>query len=460
MKTIIVWYRNDLRVHDHPALATACNDADRVVPVFIFDKSLLQRSANRTRFLFECLEDLRGSLKKRGANVVLREGDALQELQKLSDELHAEAIYYTADFTPYAITRDKNIKEKLNTITFRGFPGRLAVSSLDKLHTKNGKDHKVFTPFWKNWLQIERRDIAPTPHSISFPTSITIGSLPKLKTVINTEDLSGDVIPGGETAGRKRLHNFLRDGIKDYHNQNNDMAADGTSRLSPYLHLGCISPREIETLLPEGQGADAWHRQLAWREFYHYILFKNPKNTMQEFQEKYRSLKWDTNKKLLQAWQSGKTGFPAVDAAMRQLNQEGWMHNRGRLVVGSFLTKDLWLNWRQGDDYFMRMLLDGDTANNNGNWQWIASVGVDPAPVYRRLYNPASQRDKFDPNGTYTRRYVPELQDVPDKYLSEPWKMPQDIQEQSNCIIGKDYPEPVVDHKAAREAALEQYRSV
>ena len=210
-------------------------------------------------------------------------------------------------------------------------------------------------------------------------------------------------------------------------------------------------------MLPNNAGARAWHRQLCWREFYHYIIFNNP-NPEQEFQERFRGLKWPTNKKLLEAWEQGQTGYPAVDAGMRQLRKEGWMHNRARLIVGSFLTKDLWLDWRSGEQHFMHWLIDGDMANNNGNWQWIASVGVDPAPVYRRLYNPSTQRDKFDPTGTYVRRYVPELAAVPDKYLSQPWLMPEDVQKEAKCMIGKDYPTPVVDHKLAREAALEQYR--
>jgi deoxyribodipyrimidine photo-lyase len=211
-------------------------------------------------------------------------------------------------------------------------------------------------------------------------------------------------------------------------------------------------------MLPDNAGARAWHRQLCWREFYHYVLLNNP-HKEQEFQERYRSLQWDTDKKLLRAWQQGKTGYPAVDAAMRQLLQEGWMHNRARLIVGSFLTKDLWQDWRHGETHFMHWLIDGDEANNNGNWQWIASVGVDPAPVYRRLYNPTTQGQKFDPSGAYIRRYVPELAHVPDKYIFEPWTMPADTQKEAKCHIGQDYPEPIVDHKQARLAALEQYRA-
>ena len=463
--TIIVWYRNDLRVHDHPALAHASQDADHVVPVFIFDKSIYggnHSSSNRNRFLLECLGDLESSLKKAGADLVIREGDPIDELKKLAKEADVSAVYYTADYTPFAITRDKKVEQafKDSAVEVRSFAGRLIVSAIDKITTKSGTRHKVFTPFWKAWMQIGRREIATTPRQLSLPSNVTPGTLPVLSKLTVASDLSPDVVPGGEAEARKRLKKFLDGPINDYHQQNNDMAQDQTSRLSPYFHFGCLSPLEVESQLSDTAGARAWRRQLAWREFYHYVLFYNPSNSKQEFQEKYRNLKWEKDERLLNAWQEGRTGYPAVDAGMRQLREEGWMHNRARLIVGSFLTKDLWLDWRLGEQYFMRMLLDGDQANNNGNWQWIASVGVDPAPVYRRLYNPSSQRDKFDPTGEYVRHYVPELKNVPDKYLSEPWTMPQYIQQESGCIIGRDYPEPIIDHKEARVAALEQYRSV
>ena len=262
----------------------------------------------------------------------------------------------------------------------------------------------------------------------------------------------------GETAGRQRLRAFLLRGVNTYHLDHNDLGADATSRLSPYLHFGCISVREVEASLSDNEGARAFHRQLAWRDFYHYILMHFPANISQEFQEKYRGLDWTNEPSFLHAWKNGQTGYPAVDAAMRQLKKEGWMHNRARLIVGSFLTKDLGLDWRLGEAHFMRWLCDGDNANNNGNWQWIASVGVDPAPVFRRLYNPVVQAKTYDPDGVYIRRYVPELANVPAKYLAEPWKMPEREQEKSGCDIGRDYPEPIVDHRLARQAALERYR--
>lgn len=463
MKTIIVWFRNDLRVHDHPALATAVQDGDRIVPVFIMNPDLLNgrfAGSNRNRFLLESLQDLKDSLMERGANLVIREGEPATELKKLAAETNADVVYYSADYTPYAIHRDKHVKDMLGDAKLRSFPGRLIVGGLDKLHTKTGKLHKVFTPFWKNWQQITRRELAALPQKITIPSDVKIGSIPSVEKHTKKANLSPDAQKGGETAARMQVKKFLNSAINDYKDDSNDLGKD-TSRMSAYLHFGCISPLEIETMLPaENIGVAAWHRQLAWREFYHYVIYKFPDNAQHEFQEKYRTFKWDTNKTFLEAWQQGKTGYPIVDAAMRQLAKEGWMHNRARLIVGSFLTKDLGLDWREGEQYFMRMLIDGDQANNNGNWQWIASVGVDPAPVFRRLYNPSTQQERHDPDGIYVKKYVPELTDVPDKYLAQPWEMNEDEQQKAGCIIGKDYPKPIVDHKEARQLTLEKYRSV
>jgi deoxyribodipyrimidine photo-lyase len=464
MKTIIVWYRSDLRIHDHPALSRAVADADFVVPVFIFDTNLTRgkrAGSNRNRFMLECLQDLRESFKKRGGDLVIREGDPSGELKKLAQEINTTTIHYTSDYTPYALKRDKQIEQQLGQagLEMKSFGGKLIVNDPRKIRTKADTPHKVFTPFWKVWSDVTRRDIAPTPQAIHVP-AVEPGVLPSLDDITNKNDLSPRALRGGETQGRKRLHAFLENDVGVYKNNHHLPGSDKTSRLSAYLHFGCLSPREIETILPDNEGARAWHRQLAWRDFYHHILFHYPNNVHLEFQEKYRAFTWTNHPESLKAWQAGTTGYPMVDAAMRQLREEGWMHNRGRLVVGSFLTKDLDIDWREGEAFFMRMLIDGDTANNNGNWQWIASVGVDPAPMYRRLYNPASQGATYDPDGSYVRRYVPELTKVSDKYLMEPWKMSLEEQKEVGCIMGKDYPLPIVDHKAARQAALEKYRAL
>lgn len=465
MKNIIVWYRNDLRIHDHPALSLAVRSADHVIPVFIFDETIYNGkhgSSNRNRFLVESLEDLKASLKKIGGDLVIRNGDAKQVLTTLAKEFDASAIYYTADYTPYAIKRDRQIQDTFagTETEVRALPGRLIVSTLDKIKTKNGTAHKVFTPFWKTWMNVGRRQLATDPSAISLPSGIKVGSILPLSSLTIKDELSPNVAKGGETEALRRLESFFENDIDSYHKNNNDMGLPSTSRLSPYLHFGCLSPLYAESQLPDNEGARSWQRQLAWRDFYHYVLFYNPNNSKQEYQEKYRLLEWNDSSQHLRAWQEGKTGYPAVDAAMRQLNKEGWMHNRARLIVGSFLTKDLGLDWRLGEAYFMKRLIDGDQANNNGNWQWIAGVGVDPAPIYRRLYNPSLQRDRYDPSGAFVRTYIPELKNVPDKYLSEPWQMPEDIQKGSKCIIGDDYPNPIIDHKLARKEALERYRSV
>lgn len=463
MKTAIVWFRNDLRIHDHPALATALATADTVIPLFILNEDILNgrhSSSNRNRFLLECLTDLKHNLQKRGTDLIVRSGSPDLILKELSREVSAEAIYYTADYSPYAIKRDKTVKAALQSagVDFHSFPGRLAVSAMDKVQTKAGTPHKVFTPYYKNWLQVERRKLAELPDSFPpLPSKLMKGSFAAIESHIDHAYLSPNAIKGGETNARKRLQIFISEAINTYHETNNNLGLHGTSRLSSYLHFGCLSPVEIERLLPDTPGATAWRRQLAWRDFYHYILFYFPQNAHQEFQDRYRNLKWETSDAALMAWEEGRTGYPVVDASMRQLRQEGWMHNRARLIVGSFLTKDLGLDWRLGEQHFMRWLIDGDEANNNGNWQWIASVGVDPAPLFRRLYNPTTQQIKFDPNATYVHTFVPELSKVPKQYISEPWKMPEQIQVESNCFIGTTYPQPIVDHKLARAATLERY---
>lgn len=464
MKTVIVWLRNDLRLHDHPALHAAMRSADQVVPVFILNKGILagkHAGANRNRFLLESLEDLQQSFQKIGGSLIVRSGKPKVVLQELIQETGAEAVHFTTDYTPYARSRDGRVADALKTmdVAFEGHPGRLVVDTFQGVRAANGNIFKVFSPFSRSWAKLQRREILEAPTEIHTPSGLRSEPIDTIKESIDSQLLSPDVLPGGETAGRKRMHDFMKDGIMHYAQDRANMHPSGTSRFSPYLHFGCISPREVEDLLPAGDGPARFHRQLAWRDFYNYVILFYPHNAEQEFQERFRGMDWHYDEGLLQAWQEGRTGYPIVDAAMRQLNTEGWMHNRGRLIVGSFLTKDLQLDWRQGERYFMRMLMDGDEANNNGNWQWIASVGVDPAPVFRRLYNPMTQQKTYDPDGSYVRYYVPELKDVPDKYIAEPWKMSSQQQAQAGCIIGKDYPSPVVDHAAARKETLDRFRA-
>lgn len=462
MKTVILWYRNDLRVHDLPALAEA-GKSDYVVPVFIFNQGLLSgkhASSNRNRFLLESLDDLKKSLQNLGGDLVLRQGKPEDDLVTLATEIGASEVICTEDFTPYATQRDTRVRSALakKGIMLRQMPGRLAIDSPTDFTAGTGTPYKVFTPFYRKWEHAERREITTLPTNIIMPNELNKGTLPTLVQMSEQHDLSTYPLKGGEKAGRARMKDWFESDIHEYHLTHDLVGSDTTSRLSPYLHFGCISVREIESLIPDGEGPSAWHRQLCWRDFYNYIIKNFPENAHMEYQERYRDMCWNTNDDWLEAWKTGQTGYPIVDAAMRQLLAEGFMHNRARLIVGSFLTKDLGLDWREGEKHFMKYLLDGDEANNNGNWQWIASVGVDPAPVFRRLYNPTKQQQRYDEDGIYVRKYVPELASVPIKFLAEPWKMTAEMQASSNCIIGTDYPEPIADHATARLEALDRYR--
>lgn len=465
MKTAIMWFRNDLRLHDNPALHAAVQENDAVLPIFIIDSSLMKggaSSSNRNKFLYESLEDVRQSLRAKDADLSVYEGNPVEIFQELLDEIPNATIYLCRDYTPFSRKRDSAVKDFCTTrkAEFKTYPGRLLLDSVTTVMTQTNQPYKVFTPFWKAWSKLERRPVAPTPQRIVLPQKITIRALPEPHNWFNPQDISPDCVGGGEAMGRKQLKRFIESSISAYATAHNDLGVDSTSRLSPYLHFGCVSPREIESNLPDNAGARAWHRQLAWRDFYAYILFHYPETLSREFQEPYRKLTWSSATKEFKAWQAGVTGYPVVDAAMRQLRQEGWMHNRARLISASFLTKDLAVDWRRGEQHFRRWLVDGDVANNVGNWQWISSVGVDPAPLFRRLYNPVSQQKTYDPKGIYVRKYVPELSKVPDEYITEPWKMSQEEQKQYNCIIDTDYPSPIIDHAVARQETIERYQQV
>jgi deoxyribodipyrimidine photo-lyase len=451
--TALLWFTRDLRVHDHPALRAALDRCERVVPVFCFDDRLLggrHASGPRTQFLLECLADL----DERLGGLVLRRGAPERELPALAREAGAAELHYSEDSGPFARRRIERVRAALEIPAF-GHPGLHAIDDLDAVRTQAGKPYTVFSPFHRTWLEEPRREVLGRSHPFgSLPSGLARGRLPSLP-ALGLSDTVPSPARGGETAARERLASFLRDGVASY--GDGPLADDRTSRLSPYLHFGCLSVREIEERLPRGGGAAAFRRQLCWRDFYAHVLLHHPRNARSEFQERYRGMGWSRASRRFEAWCEGRTGFPLVDAGMRQLLAEGWMHNRARLVVGSFLTKDLGIDWRWGERWFMRWLIDGDEANNNGNWQWIASVGVDPQPAFRRIYNPARHMERYDPDGRYVRRHVPELREVPDAWLAEPWTMPEDVQRASGCVIGVDYPEPIVDHAEARRAALERY---
>ncbi len=461
--TALVWLRRDLRLHDHPALRAALATDDHVVAVFCFDRALLHgrhRSGPRTQFLLECLSDLDASLRERGSRLIVRHGPPEHQLCALAQAFDASCVHISADAGPYAQRRDVRVRRALAeaSIKLRSHPGLFTAVEPAAIHTRTGGRYAVFTPYYRAWLEEPRRDVIPAPPSLpALPARVRAGRLPRLDELGLRQEVP-DPARGGERAARETLARFLSAAVTDYAQLRDAPGANMTSRLSPYLHFGCISPREVEHRLPDGTGPQAFRRQLCWRDFYAQVLLSFPRNAHSEHQHRYRGkIRWSHARQRFAAWSGGRTGYPLVDAGMRQLLREGWIHNRARLVAGSFLTKDLGIDWRWGEQWFMRLLLDGDEANNNGNWQWIASVGADPEPLSRRIYNPARQQARFDPNGSYVRRYVPELELVPDRYLKEPWTMPDRTQIEARCVIGRDYPAPIVDHPQARRAALARY---
>jgi deoxyribodipyrimidine photo-lyase len=464
--TAIVWFRRDLRLHDHPALIAACADHERVIPLFVFDDQLLHgRYAGpaRARFMLGCLRALDGALRELGSGLVVRHGTPEDEVVAVAGETGARAVLWTSDVAPYARRRDREVTAALQGAGVEAEPhGGGYLVDPSRPRTQGGKPYTVFTPFWRSIAELERRPVHHAPTALPpLPPGLRKGRLPSATALdIDNSEVPEPVVEPGEAAARVALERWLRADLDRYADRHDALSDPGTSVLSPYLRWGCLSARECEDRAQHhgGAGAAAFIRQLAWRDFYAHQLLMYPKNVGQEFQERYRhGLQWADDAEALAAWKAGETGYPLVDAGMRQLARTGWMHNRARLVVGSFLTKDLHIDWREGERHFARLLLDGEPAQNNGNWQWIASVGADPAPYFRRLFNPMLQQRKFDPDGHYVRTWVPELADVPDAKLTEPWTMSEDEQDAAGCVIGTDYPAPIVDHAHEREVAKQRY---
>jgi deoxyribodipyrimidine photo-lyase len=435
--TALLWLRRDLRTHDHPALEAARRDANALVPVFCFDDRLLHgrhASGPRTQFMLECLADLDRSLRTRGSRLVVRHGAPETEIPRLVRETEATVVHFSRDVSGFGRNRDRRVADALD-VPVHEHPGLFAIDDLDDIRTTSGAPYTVFTAFHRAWARAPRRRSLGAPRALPpLPSGLHPGTFPRLHDLGLQQELD-DPMPGGEHRARAAMRAFLSARVDRYDATRDLVAEPGTSRLSPYLHFGCLSPREIEDRLSAGAGGAAIGRQLCWRDFYAHVLLHSPRNARSEHQARYRgAIKWSRAQKRFEAWCEGRTGYPLVDAGMRQLRREGWMHNRARLVVGSFLTKDLGIDWRWGERWFMRLLLDGDEASNNGNWQWIASVGVDPQPAFRRMFNPERQQSRFDPDAAYVRRYVPELVD------------------------GGDYPDPIVEHAQARREALARYR--
>jgi deoxyribodipyrimidine photo-lyase len=457
----VVWFRRDLRVRDLPALAHACREHERVVPLFVLDDRLLRgrfASAGRTAWMLGCLQALDGELRERGGRLVVRRGRPETEVRRVAGEVRARTVHVSDDVTGFARGRDARVEAALarDGVALCRHPG-LYVADLPAITTQAGGPYTVYTPFLRAWRAQERRAVERAPRAIATPR-LAAGRLPSLRALgLGAAPRLRERPEPGEAAARRAAKRWLRSARLERYADGRDVLAEDTSRLSTYLRFGCLSPLWLERRV--ALDAERFRDQLAWRDFFAAVQLHFPHTARIEFRERYRDLEWDADRELLAAWRAGRTGFPVVDAAMRQLAATGWMHNRARMIVGSFLTKDLQQDWREGERHFMAQLLDGDVASNNGGWQWIASTGTDPAPYFQRLLNPTTQQRRFDPDGRYVRRWCPKLARVPDDRLAEPWRMTAEEQHAAGCVIGRDYPEPVVDHAQARRRAIERYRA-
>ncbi|MDQ3691449.1 MAG: DNA photolyase family protein [Chloroflexota bacterium] len=459
----IAWFRRDLRLTDNRMLEAATRDAERVWPVFVADPDLLgshQRAAARVAWFDLNLRALDARLHESGSGLTVLHGRPGEVLPALATEVGAERIYAAADEDPVAVARDDRVATHLD---LRLVDDQRIVAPRD-LRTGTGSAYTVYTPFRRALdamidegpdAAISRADpdlskLAPRHSGVTFDAPEAPHDLPE----------------PGEDAASNRLREFLREHIERYRDARDLPAVDATSHLSPYLRVGAISPRACWRAVmnaaerardrddrPLAAGAASWRGELAWREFFAHVLAAHPRLAKESFRAELDDLEWATGREAddaVAAWRTGRTGFPFVDAGMRQLIATGWMHNRARLVTASFLVKDAGVDWRRGESVFLEHLLDADTQQNNGNWQWVAGVGTDAAP-YFRIFNPTLQAKKFDPDGAYVRRWVPELAHLPSKLIHDPWRSPD---------APADYPPPILDHADARARTLARYRSV
>ncbi|MFE7775253.1 cryptochrome/photolyase family protein [Streptomyces sp. NPDC057445] len=441
MSTAVVLFTSDLRLHDHPPLHAALRACDQVVPLFVRDDGIAAAgfaAPNRNAFLADCLTGLDEELRDRGGRLVVRSGDAVTAVCAVAHEADARDVHMAAGVSGYAHARERRLRAALAREGRRLHVHDAVLTALAPgAVVPQGADHfAVFTPYFRRWCQAEIRGTLGAPRAVRVPDAVRSERIPSRGDVAG---ISAGLATGGESEGRRRLKAWLRGGIEGYEDGHDALADDATSRLSPHLHFGTLSPAELvhRARSAGGPGADAFVRQLCWRDFHHQVLAARPGASVDDYRPRHD--RWRSGSEAEEetaAWKAGRTGYPVVDAAMRQLRHEGWMHNRGRLLSASFLTKTLYVDWRVGAAHFLDLLVDGDIANNQLNWQWVAGTGTDTRP--NRVLNPVRQGMRYDPDGTYVRRWVPELEGLEGPAVHQPWKPA------GRERVRYDYPEPVV----------------
>jgi deoxyribodipyrimidine photo-lyase len=474
MDSALMWFRRDLRLADNAALYHALKAARRVYAAFVFDTAILDglraegvRADRRVDFIHRSITELDTELRRRGGALVVRHGDAAAEMPRLAEELRVDAVFANHDYEPDAVRRDRAVAAGLAAggRTLHTFKDQV-IFERNEVLTGAGRPFSVFTPYRNAWLR------ALTPfHLRSYPVEKYAGALapppvpasvPALESIgFERTDLDDLKIAAGASSGRRLFEEF-KSRIDGYRETRDYPAVRGPSYLSVHLRFGTVSIRELARFAHEridSPGAATWLAELIWRDFYQQILHHHPRVATESFRPEYDRIRWDHAPDLFAAWCEGRTGYPLVDAAMAQINRSGYMHNRLRMVTASFLAKDLGIDWRLGERYFARRLIDFDLAANNGGWQWAASSGCDAQP-YFRIFNPVAQSEKFDPEGRFIRRYLPPLAGLSAKEIHAPWRVDPLRQRDAGCIVGTDYPAPVVDHAAARERTLARYSVV
>lgn len=463
MSVVIFWFRRDLRLADNPAL-TAATRAGRVIGCFVLDETHLRALGGAQKWwLHHSLCALKDKLSARGVSLILRRGQADDALQDVVTSTGAAALYFTHLYEPDTRRQEQAVMSRLNC-RVEGYHADTLFHP-DAIKTKGGTPYKVFTPFWRAC-----KEEGLPQHAVAAPdltgadsecASDNLDDWALLPTAPDWASRFADRWTPGEDGAHEKLDRFAAQALSDYGDDRDRPDRYGTSRLSPHLHWGEISPVQIAARFDDRRksGVDPYLTEIGWREFGRHLLWHQPNFERENFQPKFNQFAWQSNNDALVAWQRGRTGYPIVDAGMRELWTSGWMHNRVRMIVASFLTKHLLIHWREGEAWFWDTLVDADLASNAMGWQWVAGTGADAAP-YFRIFNPISQGEKFDPQGDYIRRWVPELADLPTRHLYAPWKAPQDTFQRACIKLGDTYPMPVIEHDKARQRALDAYQSM